>query len=60
MKKYIRCSYNPLLLDELVNYYLSRYFDMNDDEIWDEIYDTYENAYLADDVIEALDHAINY
>lgn len=53
MKRIIKCSYNPNLLDELVNRYRS--FDTySTDEIWDEVYNEYGDESLADDVVESL------
>lgn len=50
----VNSGYSPDLLNDLVNYYSS--FDtMSSEEIWDEIVARYNNEYLANDVLEALD-----
>ena len=50
----VNSEYSPDLLNELVNYYSS--FDtMSSEEIWDEIFNTYHNEALADDVLDSLD-----
>lgn len=50
----VNSGYSPDLLNDLVNYYSS--FDtMSSEEIWDEIFNTYHNEALADDVLDGLD-----
>lgn len=53
MKRIVKCSYNPNLLDELVNQY-STCGNCSTDQVWDEVYNEYGDESLADDVVEAL------
>lgn len=47
-------SYTPDILDELIIYYSSQ-DTMSYADIWDEIFNTYHNEALADDVLDGLD-----
>lgn len=47
-------SYTPDILDELINFYSSQ-DTMSYADIWDEIFNTYHNEALADDVLDGLD-----
>lgn len=50
----IYSSYDPDILDELVNFYYGQ-DTMTYEDIWDEIVNKYHNEALADDVLEGID-----
>ena len=50
----VNSEYTPDILDELINFYSSQ-DTMSHADIWDEIFNTYHNEALADDVLDGLD-----